>query len=92
MSELKITLTADEYDKIVRTERNYLGFGQHVTEMSDLEVLRGGVARTRRIMRRTMKNGSAFVANSALIQFHDTQLAYNIAQENVLKKIVRERN
>jgi hypothetical protein len=79
MSDLKLTLTDDEYETIVRRERNYLGFGQHVAEMSDLEVLRKGVARTRRIMRQTMKNGSAFVANGALIQFHDTQLAFNRA-------------
>jgi hypothetical protein len=80
-SELKLTLTEDEYDKIVRRERNYLGFGPEVAQMSDLEILRKGVARTRRIMRQTMKNGSAFVANGALIQFHDTQLAFNIARD-----------
>lgn len=80
MSDLKITLTDDEYAEIVRRERNYLGFGPQVAEMSDLEVLRKGVARTRRIMRQTMKNGSAFVANQALIQFSDTQLAFNRAR------------
>lgn len=72
-----LIIEQDEIDKIVRRERNYLGFGQHVTEMSDLEVLRKGVARTRRIMRQTMKNGSAFVANSALEQYDRTQLAFN---------------
>lgn len=72
-----LTIDQEEIDKIVRRERNYLGFGQAVTEMSDLEVLRKGVARTRRIMRQTMKNGSAFVANSALEQFNRTQTAYN---------------
>lgn len=81
MSDLKLTLTEDEYDKIVRRERNYLGFSQAVREMSDLDVLHKGVARTRRIMRKTMKTGHAFVANQALIQFHDTQLAFNIAQD-----------
>lgn len=72
-----LTIDQDEIDKIVRRERNYLGFGQHVAEMSDLDVLRKGVARTRRIMRQTMKNGSAFVANGALEQFNRTQLAFN---------------
>lgn len=81
MSDLKLTLTEDEYDKIVRTERNYLGFSQAVREMSDLDVLRKGVARTRRLMRNAMKNKSAFIANAALIQFNDTQLAFNIAQD-----------
>lgn len=79
MSDLKLTLTEDEYAKIVRTERNYLGFSQAVAEMSDLEVLRKGVRRTRVLMRKLMKTGHASVANQALIQFHDTQLAFNIA-------------
>lgn len=78
MSEL--VMDQEEFDKIVRRERNYLGFGQHVAEMSDLEILRKGVARTRRIMRQTMKNGSAFVANGALEQFNRTQLAFNRAR------------
>lgn len=72
-----LTIDQDEIDKIVRRERNYLGYSQAVAEMSDLEVLRKGVARTRRIMRQTMKNGSAFVANGALEQFNRTQLAFN---------------
>lgn len=81
MSNLKLTLTEGELAAIVRRERNYLGFSQAVAEMSDLEVLRKGVARTRRLMRNAMKNKSAFIANAALIQFHDTQLAFNIAQD-----------
>lgn len=72
-----LTIDQDEIDKIVRRERNYLGYSEAVAQMSDLEVLRKGVARTRRIMRQTMKNGSAFVANSALEQFNRTQLAFN---------------
>lgn len=72
-----LTIDQDEIDKIVRRERNYLGYSEAVAQMSDLEVLRKGVARTRRIMRQTMKNGSAFVANGALEQFNRTQLAFN---------------
>lgn len=78
MSDL--VMEADEFDKIVRRERNYLGYSEAVAQMSDLEVLRKGVARTRRIMRQTMKNGSAFVANGALEQFNRTQLAFNRAR------------
>lgn len=72
-----LTIDQEEIDKIVRRERNYLGYSEAVAQMSDLEVLRKGVARTRRIMRQTMKNGSAFVANGALEQFNRTQLAFN---------------
>jgi len=75
-----LIMEADEFDKIVRRERNYLGYSEAVAQMSDLEVLRKGVARTRRIMRQAMKNGSAFVANGALEQFNRTQLAFNRAR------------
>lgn len=78
MSDLKLTLKDEEVAAIVRRERNYLGFSQAVAEMSDLEVLRKGVARTRRLMRSCLKNKPAFVANGAVIQFHETQLAFNI--------------
>lgn len=81
MSDIKITLTDEQYTKIVNRERGYLGFGPEVARMSDLEVLRKGVARTRRVMRRCVKGAAPAVANDALIQFNDTQLAFNIAQE-----------
>lgn len=81
MSDVRLTLTDDELAAIVRRERNYLGFSQAVAEMSDLEVLRKGVRRTRALMRSCMKNKPAFVANGALIQFHETQLAFNIERD-----------
>ena len=81
MSDLKLTLTDEQYAKIVSRERNYLGFGPDVAALSDLEVLRKGVARTRRVMRRCVKGAAPAVANDAVIQFHDTQLAFNIARE-----------
>ena len=81
MSDVRLTLTDDEVAAIVRRERNYLGFSQAVAEMSDLEVLRKGVRRTRALMRDAMRNKPAFVANGALKQFDETQLAFNIERD-----------
>jgi hypothetical protein len=76
----ELIMREDEYAKIINRERGYLGFGPEVTRMSDLDVLRKGVARTRSVMRRAMKHAAAKPANDALIQFNRTQLAFNRAR------------
>lgn len=77
MSE-SLIIEQDEIDKIINRERGYLGFGPEVARMSDLEILRKGVARTRRVMRKAFDQGrSASVTDQALTQFNRTQLAYN---------------
>jgi hypothetical protein len=80
MANDDLIMREDEYNKIVSRERNYLGFGPQVAEMSDLEVLRKGVQRTRTVMRRAMKHAAAGPANDALTQFNRTQLAFNRAR------------
>jgi len=76
----ELVMREDEFTKIVRRERDYLGFGPEVTRMSDLEVLRKGVTRTRSVMRRAMKSAAAGPAADALEQFNRTQLAFNRAR------------
>lgn len=82
--EPKIKLSDDDYGRIVRRERNCLGYSPAVAEMSDVDVLRTGVSRTRRLMRRHVRDSPPAVARDAMRQFDETQLAFNRALDAAL--------